>query len=389
MRILFLATVSPSRRSGVAESEVLRLASALAGQGAAVRILAPALDGNVRDEHFGDVIIERFKVPSHSDVERALRLAAHAPTSNVFRPRPLALLELLGAEFVRAVQSRRDFEPDVLHAVRCFPDGLVGTWVGSLAEVPLVTTVTSADLRLARRVAASRPTLRHVLRRSAGVTATSSAAATEMATLLSLPQPIVVPLPTASADLEVGTRRHADRLLCHVPNGAVQWAEVVLRAIAATRTPVSVDFVGDLATREPLDRLAAELQIPDRVQWREAADDAAMSDLVSSAAAVILSDRDLAAESIVTEALLAETPVVAVGDGAAVDMLLHDRTGIRVSSRNPGELARAVDSLLARPDRGASLGAAGRLHALATYAPESVARRLVRLYHDTIGSSSA
>ena len=389
MRILFLATVSPSRRSGVAESEVLRLATALAGQGAAVRILAPALDGNVRDERFGDVIVERFKVPSHSDIERALRLAAHAPTSNVFRPRPLALLELLGAEFVRAVQSRRDFEPDVLHAVRCFPDGLVGTWVGSLAEVPLVTTVTTADLRLARRVAASRPTLRHVLRRSAGVTATSSAAATEMAQLLSLPQPVVVPLPSANADLEVGTRRHADRLLCHVPNGAAQWAEVILRAIAATRTPVCVDFVGDLATREPLDRLAAELQIPDRVQWREAADDAAMSDLVSSAAAVILSDRDLAAEAIVTEALLAETPVVAVGDGAAVDMLLHERTGIRVPSRNPGEIARAVDNLLARPDRGASLGAAGRLHALATYAPESVARRLVRLYHDTIGSSSA
>ena len=389
MRILFLATVSPSRRGGVAESEVLRLASALAGQGAAVRILAPSTDGQLRDEQIGEVIVERFRVPSHSDIERALRLAAHVPTSNDFRPRPLALLELLGNEFVRAVQSRRDFEPDVLHAVRCFPDGLVGTWVGSLANVPLVTTVTGADLRLARRIAASRPTLRHVLRRSAGVTATSSAAATEMARLLSLPQPVVVPLPAARAEFEVGTSRHIDRLLCHVPNGAVDWAEVVLRAVAATRTPVTIDVVADDATRGSLGRMAEELRIPHRVEWRDANDEATLSDLVSAAAAVILSDRDLAAESIVTDALLAGTPVVAVGDGAAVDMLLHDRTGIRVASANPGELARAVDSLLARPDRGASLGAAGRLHALATYAPESVARRLVRLYHDTIGASSA
>lgn len=388
MRVLFLATTSPSRNGTAVESGLLRLAAALSAQGATVRIVAPTLDGRTGDEQVGDVLIERFRVPTNSDLARAVRLASDAPTSNIFRPRPLALLKLLGAEFVNAVRSRRDFEPDVLHAVRCFPDGLVGTWVSSLAEVPLVCSVTESDLRLARRVAASRPTLRHVLRRSAGVTATSSSAAREMARLLSLPQPTVVPIPTARAESEVGAARHADRLLCHVPGGAVGWAEVVLRAVAATRTPVALDIIADEATRAPLDHLAAELRIPDRVRWIGSAQGVAREDLVSTATAVIVTDRDTAAEAITAEALLAETPVVAVGDGASVEMLQHDRTGIRVSSDSPAEIARAVDALLARPDRGASLGAAGRLHALATYAPESVARRLVRLYHDTIGAPS-
>ncbi|HUF26262.1 MAG TPA: glycosyltransferase family 4 protein [Gemmatimonadaceae bacterium] len=388
MRVLFLATAVPPR-AGSAESGVLRLATALAGQGATVRVIAPTLEDDAADERIGDVVIERFRVPAQSDVARAVRLIEHAPSSHVFRPRPLALLKLLGAEFVTAVRSRRDFEPDVVHAIQCFPDGLVGTWVGSLASVPVVTTVTESDLRLARRVAASRPTLRHVLRRSAGVTATSSVAAVELARLLSLPQPTVVPLPARHAEHDGDASRRTDRLLCHVPGGSAGWAQVVLEALAATRTRVAIDVVGDAEVREPLGRIATSLRIPDRVRWIGAPSPDALADLVSSAAAVIVADQNGDAESLAAEALLAETPVVAVGEGGIADMLQHDRTGIRVRAGDPVGLAHAVDALLERPDRGASLGAAGRLHALATYAPESVARRLVRLYQETIGAPAS
>jgi hypothetical protein len=44
--------------------------------------------------------------------------------------------------------------------------------------------------------------------------------------------------------------------------------------------------------------------------------------------------------------------------------------------------------LLERDDRGASLGAAGRLHALATFAPESVARRYADVYRNAIAGST-
>jgi hypothetical protein len=43
--------------------------------------------------------------------------------------------------------------------------------------------------------------------------------------------------------------------------------------------------------------------------------------------------------------------------------------------------------MLARDDHGAALGAAGRMHALATFAPESVARRYADVYKSAIAAS--
>ena len=48
---------------------------------------------------------------------------------------------------------------------------------------------------------------------------------------------------------------------------------------------------------------------------------------------------------------------------------------------------QAISQLRSRADRGQSLGAAGRMHALATFAPESVARRYIEVYRDAIASS--
>ena len=73
----------------------------------------------------------------------------------------------------RPCALRREFKPDVVHAHWWFPNGLVGTWLGRMANKPLVTTLHGSDVRLARSVAFSRPAFRHVLHRSAAVTAVS------------------------------------------------------------------------------------------------------------------------------------------------------------------------------------------------------------------------
>jgi glycosyltransferase involved in cell wall biosynthesis len=78
---------------------------------------------------------------------------------------------------------------------------------------------------------------------------------------------------------------------------------------------------------------------------------------------------------------------VAFESGGLPDIVQHDRTGILVHEVDAGALAAAIVSLLARDDHGASLGAAARLHALATFAPESVARRYAEIYRAAIASS--
>jgi glycosyltransferase involved in cell wall biosynthesis len=87
---------------------------------------------------------------------------------------------------------------------------------------------------------------------------------------------------------------------------------------------------------------------------------------------------------VAVEAQLCGTPVVAFDSGGLPDVVQHDRTGILVENVDAGALAAALSSLMQRPDRGAALGAAGRLHALATFAPESVARRYADIYRSAI-----
>ena len=78
---------------------------------------------------------------------------------------------------------------------------------------------------------------------------------------------------------------------------------------------------------------------------------------------------------------------MAFDSGGLPDIIQHDRTGILVSDVDAGALAAALVSLLGREDHGASLGAAARLHALATFAPESVAKRYADVYKSAIASS--
>ena len=51
-------------------------------------------------------------------------------------------------------------------------------------------------------------------------------------------------------------------------------------------------------------------------------------------------------------------------------------------------LAAAIRTMFERDDRGAALGAAGRLTALATFAPESVARRYADVYRSVVGNGA-
>lgn len=87
---------------------------------------------------------------------------------------------------------------------------------------------------------------------------------------------------------------------------------------------------------------------------------------------------------VAVEAQLCETPVVAFASGGLIDVVEHGVTGLLVEQRDPAALAAAVGSLLARPDRGASLGRAGRERALSQFAPQVAARRYLDIYRAAI-----
>src|SRR5881628_3374621 len=194
MKVLFLTHSFPREPGDAPGSFILRLATALRGEGIETSIVAPAAPGLQNHDRLDDIPVERFRYAPrrYETLAYTGNMASQVQASWSAK---MTLLGFLGAEFRSAVRLRREFKPDVVHAHWWFPNGLVGTWLGRMSNKPLVTTLHGSDVRLARAVAFSRPAFRHVMHHSAAVTAVSRWLAEEAQQVVSAPFPIVAPMP--------------------------------------------------------------------------------------------------------------------------------------------------------------------------------------------------
>jgi glycosyltransferase involved in cell wall biosynthesis len=387
MKVLFLTHSFPRQPGDAAGSFVLRLATALRGEGIDTSVVAPAAPGLSDRDRLDDIPVERFRYAPRR-FETLAYTGNMATQFHASWSARVTMLGFLGAEFRSAVRVRRDVEPDLVHAHWWFPNGLVGTWLARMANKPLVTTLHGTDVRLARTVAFSRPAFRHVMHHSAAVTAVSRFLASEAQEVVSAPAPIVAPMPVSAELFSPGGARDKNRLLFVGRLNKQKGIELLLHALSRfPNTSVGLDVVGDGDDRAALEELARGLELDGRVRWHGALPQPKLADFYRSAAALVVPSVAEGLGLVAVEAQLCETPVVAFDSGGLTDIVQHDRTGILVSQVDAGALAAALISLLERDDRGASLGAAGRLHALATFAPESVARRYADIYRAAIAGS--
>jgi len=382
MKVLFITHAFARSGGDVEGSPELRLAIALREEDIEVLILAPGQPGEVSEDVDG-IAVERFEMP-----RRELALASAESTAQT-GPRPswrsrITALRFLSAEFTSAVRARRAFDPDLVHAHWWFPGGLVGTWVSALGSLPLVMSLHRADLRSAQAGSFARPLFRHVMKHSTIVTADSHGLARKARTLMSSRDAVVAPMPADTELFVPGPDRATDRLLLDAPLAPGNGVEQTLDAVAAMRHRVSIDIVGDGPTAGEYRSRAASLGITDRVRWHPDLSSAEQVSLCQSAAAVVVPSLREWVPAIAVQALLSRTPVVAFDFGGVTDVVHHDRTGILVAPGDTRALTHALDTLLARPDMGANLGEAGRIYALATFAPESVARRFAGIYRQAL-----
>jgi glycosyltransferase involved in cell wall biosynthesis len=101
---------------------------------------------------------------------------------------------------------------------------------------------------------------------------------------------------------------------------------------------------------------------------------------------VVVPSTDEGLGLVAVEGQLCETPVVAYESGGLTDTVQHDRTGLLVPPGDISALAATLDQVLDNPDRALELGRAGRMVALAGFAPESAARRYAGIYRTVVGS---
>ena len=385
MRALFLTHSFPREPGDAAGSFVLRLAVALRDHGIDVHVVAPSADHLPATDRFDGIPVERFRYAPRRYEKLAYAGNMHTQVRDSWGAK-LALLGFLGSEFGSAVRARRAFEPDLVHAHWWFPGGLVGTWLSGLSGVPLVTTLHGTDVRLARGTAMARPLFRRVLQQSSAVTTVSRWLAHEVETLVSGVRASVAPMPVATDLFSPGGTREANRLLFVGRLTAQKGIESLIEAFARMRNTATLDVVGDGPLAERLATRARELAIADRVHWLGQLAQPRLVELYQRASALVVPSTDEGLGLVAVEAQLCETPVVAFESGGLTDTVQHDRTGMLVPPGDIDALAAALDDLLDRPERGRELGRAGRMVALAGFAPESAARRYAGIDRSVVGS---
>ncbi len=392
MNVLFLTHSFPRTEGDAAGSFILRLAVALRGEGVKVKVVAPAAPGLSASEEIEGIGVERFRYAPRRFEKLAYtgNMAGDVASSWTAK---LALVSFLGSDFVHAVRARRSFEPQVVHAHWWFPNGVVGTWVGGLAHIPLVTTLHGTDVRLARKVGVAKPLFAHVLKHSAAVTTVSKWLKEETETLAPGVHPMVAPMPVATDLFEPSphaTPSRDERRLLYVGRLTEQkGVEHLLYAMSAMKTPAPLDIVGDGPNRNALEQLAQQLGVAARIRWRGQLSQAELPAVYQQAAAIVLPSIDEGLGLVAVEALLCETPVVAFDSGGLRDVIQHEKTGLLVKPGDRAALATTLDDLLARDGRGSQLGRAGRLYALSAFAPESSARRYAEIYRQVLGARSS
>ena len=386
MRVLFLTHSFPRQPGDAAGSFVLKLAVALRDHGIDVHVVAPSGDHLPATDRFDGIPVERFRYAPRRYEKLAYAGNMHTQVRDSWGAK-LALLGFLGSEFGSAVRARRTFEPDVVHAHWWFPGGLVGTWVSGLSGVPLVTTLHGTDVRLARATAMARPLFRHVLQQSSAVTTVSRWLARETETIVSGVTATVAPMPVATELFSPGGERDSNRLLFVGRLTAQKGIGALIEALARMRHTPALDVVGDGALAADLDARARTLGIADRIQWLGHLPQPSLADLYRRATALVVPSTDEGLGLVAVEAQLCETPVVGYQSGGLTDTVQHDRTGLLVPPGDIDALAAALDGLLDQPDRGGELGRAGRMVALAGFAPESAARRYAGIYRSVVAKT--
>ena len=384
MRVLFLTHSFPRWPGDVAGSFVLRLATALGEEGVAVHVVAPSAAGVRAREHIGAVEIERFRYAPRR-METLAYVGNMATQVRDSWGARTALAGMVAAELAASLRAIRSFRPDVLHAHWWFPNGVAGEWAGRLTGTPMVTTFHGTDIRMARAYPASRPLFRRVLKRSAAVTAVSrwlAAEAQEMSGIM----PRVAPMPVETAIFTPGPAgARGDRLLFVGRLTKQKGVDLLLRTLALLPKSVSLDIVGDGEERSALEELARSLGLESRVTWHGTQPTDALPDFYRAAIALVVTSVDEGLGLVAVEAQLCETPVVAFASGGLIDVVEHGVTGMLVEQRDAAALAAAITAVRSRPDRGASLGRAGRESALSSFDPSVAARRYVDIYRSALG----
>ena len=280
----------------------------------------------------------------------------------------------------------RSLEPDLLHALHLTSYG----FLAGLCDVhPTLTSVWGTDvLEVPGRSPFHNLLTRHALARADHVTATGLRLANATLRYTPRSKPVtIVPYGVDLARFRPGARNGGRP--AEVVVGAVarlspeKGLDVLLRAVARLvegGTPLRVVLAGDGPQRGRLERLAEQLGIAERVEFRGEVP----HDVVPS----VLAELDMFAMPSLAEgfgvaaleAQAMELPVVASCVHGIPDAVVDGRTGLLTPPGDVGALSEAIARLAGDAELRAEMGRAGRAFVEERYRWQENAAQMERLY---------
>jgi glycosyltransferase involved in cell wall biosynthesis len=187
--------------------------------------------------------------------------------------------------------------------------------------------------------------------------------------------------------------RHSGRNLNFMQNGRLvdhKAADLVIRAMTKTRNPVTFHVIGRGPLRERCIKLAAELNLGDRVRFTEwVKDHEKVADILRENRAFVFPSLAEANGIVVQEAMMMGLPVICLDWGGPA-LLVTPENGVLIHPKNEqyviDELAKAMDRLAEDGDLAERMSAAGREIAIKRgFAWPQVVRDWTAVYRRVLG----
>ncbi len=140
---------------------------------------------------------------------------------------------------------------------------------------------------------------------------------------------------------------------------SVKRVDLAINALAAAPPDVRLYIAGTGTQRETFERLAASLDLGDRVRFLGEVDDDTLIELYAGALAVIYPPYDEDFGYVTLEAFLSKKPVITTRDAGEPAFFVADGVNGRVTDPDPQALGAAIADLHARPEAARRMGEAG------------------------------
>ncbi len=191
------------------------------------------------------------------------------------------------------------------------------------------------------------------------------------------------PLPAGDYKTRLGVG--ADRIVIgtvtrqRIRKGVVEFLE----AIAAVRQhwpQVHGMIVGEVSESGELETCIRDLGLKGHVTLTGRRRD--MPEVLSAFDVYVLSSHDEGMSNALLEAMAMELPVVATDVGGTGEVVVAGSTGLLVPPKDSAKLARGIEAILDRPDRGREMGRLGREVVEKKFSAHAMVKKMEEIYCD-------